>query len=153
MLKAVFHQGLNTEVLRELTCRDGQVSLNSLIDMVIHLNNLICNHQACQVKVNPTSPTDDQKPMQIARTKLSPTEHNQRRERLIFYCGAPIHALSQCPTQGRSAQSRVQVERTITSPGAFSVRLSQFVSDHYFAFCVQIKHLGSISVLSTLTDS
>lgn len=46
VLKAIFHQGLNPEVLTELTCRDDKASLDSLIDLAIHLDHLICNCQA-----------------------------------------------------------------------------------------------------------
>lgn len=34
-LKAAFRNGLNVEVLKELACREEQVSLNSLIDLAI----------------------------------------------------------------------------------------------------------------------
>lgn len=47
-LKVTFRSGLNTEMLTELACQDDQLSLNSLINIDIYLNNLLWNHQAIQ---------------------------------------------------------------------------------------------------------
>lgn len=45
-LKAAFCNRLNMDVLMELASQDKQVSLDSLIDLMIHLTNLCWN---CQV--------------------------------------------------------------------------------------------------------
>lgn len=42
-LKATFRQGLNSEVLKELEWCDDKVSLDSLIDLSIHFDNLVRN--------------------------------------------------------------------------------------------------------------
>lgn len=42
-LKVAFCQGFDPCVLIELACRDEQISLDALIDMSIHLDNLFWN--------------------------------------------------------------------------------------------------------------
>lgn len=54
-LKAAFRQGFNPEVL---ACRDEEVSLNSPIDLTIHLDYLICNRQAYWGTASPISETN-----------------------------------------------------------------------------------------------
>lgn len=39
-LKAIFWQGLNANICTEMVCSDDKATLDSLIDFVIHLNNL-----------------------------------------------------------------------------------------------------------------
>lgn len=40
-LKSVFHNVLNPEVVMQLACHDDQLTLDSLINLVIHLDHLI----------------------------------------------------------------------------------------------------------------
>lgn len=40
-LKAAYHQGLNSDILKELACCDVKSSFNSLIDLSIHLDHLL----------------------------------------------------------------------------------------------------------------
>lgn len=40
-LKAVFRQGLNENIRTEMVCRDDEASLDSMIDLTIHLDNLL----------------------------------------------------------------------------------------------------------------
>lgn len=40
-LKAVFHQGLNPEIVTELACRDKHLTLDSLNDLTIRLDRLL----------------------------------------------------------------------------------------------------------------
>lgn len=40
-----FQQGLKPDVITELTCHDDKVSLDSLIDLTIHLDQLLLNQR------------------------------------------------------------------------------------------------------------
>lgn len=42
-LKAAFWQGLNPQVLTELVCQNEQAKVNTLINLAICLDNLLCN--------------------------------------------------------------------------------------------------------------
>lgn len=69
-INAVFHQGLNVEVLTELA-----------------------------LNVTPLSTTETSEPMQITHAKLDLTEHERaRRGTLCFYCRILNHFVAQCPT-------------------------------------------------------
>lgn len=74
VLKAVFHQGLNAKALKELACHNN-VSLDSLKDLSIHLDNLNRNQQPCLEAVSPVPPVDQGDPMQFRIAKLCPIEH------------------------------------------------------------------------------
>lgn len=44
-LKAVFRKGLNSELCKESACRDDEASLDTLIDLVIRLDNMLHDWQ------------------------------------------------------------------------------------------------------------
>lgn len=52
-LKAAFHQGLNPEVLTELARHNDRIARDMLVDLAIHLDQLICNYQAYQGVASP----------------------------------------------------------------------------------------------------
>lgn len=51
-LKSAFHHGLNAESLTKITFRDENMSLDSLIDLAIHLDNLL-RYRCFQCPKNP----------------------------------------------------------------------------------------------------
>lgn len=62
----------------ELACHDDQASLNWVIDLAIHLDNLIKSQPSRHALANLPSVTDHYDPMQISRAKLSLTESERR---------------------------------------------------------------------------
>lgn len=57
-LQAVFSQGLNTIIRKKLACRDVALSVDSLIDLAIRLDNLSRNHKcefSLPMSINPTA--------------------------------------------------------------------------------------------------
>lgn len=50
VLKAAFHHGLNEDILTELACQDKNVTLDSLIDLAICLDNLLQKHHTSYKK-------------------------------------------------------------------------------------------------------
>lgn len=72
-LKATFHQGFNCNILAKLAYRDGEVTLDSLIDKAIRIKNLLQDrHQTLAgLPVSTLTPID---PMQLGNTQLSSSE-------------------------------------------------------------------------------
>lgn len=95
-LKAVFHQGLNSKIIKELVCRDDEATLDGLINLAIRLDNVLLDRLAQVRPVYSTEPSNP-KPMQIDGTHL-PAQERQRRccEYLCFYCGGADHIILQC---------------------------------------------------------
>lgn len=52
-LKAVFRRGLNESVREEMACRDDEATLDSLIDLAICLDNLLCDRNYYQPPFQP----------------------------------------------------------------------------------------------------
>lgn len=50
-LQAVFHQGLNPIICKELACRDEHLSLDALIDLAICLDNFMDLHTAKKIGI------------------------------------------------------------------------------------------------------
>lgn len=94
-LKAVYWQGLNPDVLIELTCRDNAASLDSLIDPSIKLDNLLQDHHSLQ---HPTAQQQTQKTtMEVQGVRLSNSEHEHyHKEHLCFYRESANQEISQC---------------------------------------------------------
>lgn len=67
-VKAASLQTFNQEVITELACCDDKMSIDSLIDLAIHLGHLICNHQVHNGVVSTQSKTDLSEPMQLGQT-------------------------------------------------------------------------------------
>lgn len=70
-LKLLFHQGLTLDLQAELACRDEGSSLNSFIELAIHIDNLLCSHRPLRSTV-PASNVPE--PMQLGYTPLQPEE-------------------------------------------------------------------------------
>lgn len=87
------------------------MSLNSLIDLTIHLNQLLKNHQALWGAVNQVSNIDSHEAMHFRQTKLILTEHEkQRKEGLCFYCGI-ANFVAYCSSHPRKHALALQAER------------------------------------------
>lgn len=92
VLKAAFRWGLNEEILTKISCCDELLSLDSLIDLAIRLDNLLWRRPA--LLNQPMLPDT----MQISCTHLNAIERERRRlEQLCFYCGKPGHIICLCP--------------------------------------------------------
>lgn len=66
-LKAVFRRGLNPNT--ELACRDDEATLDSLMDLAIHLDNLLLDHQPRTHLTNRLRSSLPE-PMQLGKTPL-----------------------------------------------------------------------------------
>lgn len=95
MLKTVFRQGLNANILKEMACRDDSSTLDTLIDLAIRLDNLLSHRHSALPPFRP--PVQDEytpEPMQLGRMRLSRQERErQHRENLLD----SAHTISECP--------------------------------------------------------
>lgn len=76
-LKAAIRQGLNQKVLTELTCQEDKMFDDSLIDLAICLDHLICNHKVQKGVVSPMPEANRLVPMQMGQTRLCPGDHEK----------------------------------------------------------------------------
>lgn len=89
-LKATFHCGLNEDILIEMVCRDDDISLDSLIDLAIHLGILL------QRKLSLMETTTAVGPMQISHTCK-----RRQCKQLCFYWGGADHTARYCLAHGK----------------------------------------------------
>lgn len=73
-LKVAFHQALTQDVFTELACQDNTMSLDSLFDLAIWLDNLMHNCQGNKGAANSPPNPDHSEPIQLGQTKPSPSE-------------------------------------------------------------------------------
>lgn len=117
-LMVCFQNGLSEIIQDDLATREPALDLESLIDQAIKLDNRLRERHLYRATVStegftPTSSSpvllhqDNPEPMQLGRTRLSPTERDRRmRERCCLYCGLSDHFRSTCPQLSGNAQSR-----------------------------------------------
>lgn len=74
VLQATYHQGLNTNILTKLACRDNQACLDSLIGLSVHLHPLLRNRVWVNMDVNPAQEPHAVEPMQLDHVRLTPLE-------------------------------------------------------------------------------
>lgn len=126
-LRCAFRRGLSDEVKDGLAVRDRATSLDNLIELSIRLDNRlqerrrekshrptdynshVPRHQrfspeqnsqsrATPRLVNRSSSPSEEEPMQLGRTRISPTERQRRVSMgMCLYCGAPGHVIALCP--------------------------------------------------------
>lgn len=117
-LKAAFHRILNSEILSKLACQDDEATMNSLIELSIKIDNLLCDWRS----VLTTLPTLDRttiEPMQLSNTRLFLGERARRhKEGLCYYCGHSNHRITQCPKRQQSCG---------TDPNAKTLGVSSFL--------------------------
>ncbi|KAK3545260.1 hypothetical protein QTP70_002574 [Hemibagrus guttatus] len=114
-LWAVFRAGLNPELQMELACRIEATTLSRFVATVIHLDNLMRQHQVGTSRSTTVRPRirsdypsfreEAPKPMQLGRSRLVEPAHPQRsRMRVCYNCGACRHLSPRCPEKPSSAQ-------------------------------------------------
>lgn len=149
MLKTVFCNGLNPEVLTKLACHDDQVTLDSLIDLTICLDCLIlsCHPALCDGAV--TAPKNLAERMQLGRAWLNEAEQEQCcREFRCFYCRQDTRHIRQCPLKFH----RDTGESMFSTSCSQSVSPSQLFSPQAFILPVIVECSGISSVLTALID-
>lgn len=72
-LKLLFRQGLSMDLQAELACRDEGSSLNSFIELAIHIDNLLRTRPSRA----PISSSPVPEPMQLGYTRLQPEEREK----------------------------------------------------------------------------
>lgn len=139
------------EVLKELACREEQVSLASLIDLAIHLDNLFQNYQVYQESLSTAGSLDFPDPIQITCTKLSHMEHKMRRSKsLCYYCSSSDHAVAGCPEWKKAASPPKPAESATSSSNTTVLSPFQFLTLQSFMLSVQIIH---VFIFPALTES
>lgn len=84
----------------EMACHDEKVSLDPVIDLAIHLENLLHKHPAPHLSHPLTEPFAQPEPMQLSCIRISADERERRRQQqLCFYCGQPGHVIHLCPVK------------------------------------------------------
>ncbi|KAK1789904.1 hypothetical protein P4O66_002235 [Electrophorus voltai] len=114
-LMAAFHQGLSKDLKHELVHRDTPASLDSLIDLVLHIDNHVRQRhrtrgpeisrgsRGAPYPLSPVHVPDKQgesgsQPMQLGHTHLSWSERDvQMWEGRCLYCGSSGHLRPACP--------------------------------------------------------
>lgn len=121
-LMVCFQNGLSETIQDELATREPSLDLENLMEQAIRLDNRLreryFNHPKPSFGVPTPAPTPTSQvsqfsaePMQLGRTRLSPTERDRRmREQLCLYCGLSGHFRSTCPQLSGNAQSRTGQE-------------------------------------------
>lgn len=116
-LMVCFQNGLSEALQDELVTRDPAISLESLIDLAVRLDNRLrerkSNHRPFTPVTLPSSlgslpqSPDIPEPMNLGGSRISPFERDRRmRERCCLYCGLPGHFRSTCPELSGNARSR-----------------------------------------------
>lgn len=106
-LNVAFRRVLNRNILTEISCRDDEATLNSLIDMDIHIGNLFLDR--CSMLAGlPVSAHSPVEPMQLSNSHLSPIERAQwHQEGLCFYYRQANSRIAQCTEWWRAQQHPV----------------------------------------------
>lgn len=101
-LLTAFCLGSRSDLLIEMACRDDNSSLDFLISLAFHLDNLLCerHHSRTPLQVSVQAPDPKPELMQIDVTYLSATEHTDWvLKGLCLYCCGEGHQFSACPTR------------------------------------------------------
>lgn len=108
-LKVIFCQGLNKSIHKEMACRDNKALLNSLIDLIVHLDNLLYD-QTPRSKILMLQ-TSEQclNPCIWGILALHPHRHNAEGGRSIF-TAAPRHTLSVSVQYKEQGQLKLPLE-------------------------------------------
>ncbi|KAK3509827.1 hypothetical protein QTP70_012503 [Hemibagrus guttatus] len=121
-LMVCFWNGLSEAIKDDLAIREPARDLENLIDQAIWLDNRLRErnlNRPCvsALSASPTPaqmlpvPQNSPKPMQLGRTRLSPSERDRRmRERCCLYCGLYGHFRPTCPELSGNAPSRTGKE-------------------------------------------
>ena len=126
-LLTMYHQGLNSEILTEMACRDDDLTLDQLITLSICLDQLLNNRDKCKMKQNnrvatrtwtvcdPIENKEVDEPMQCDSSCLSKEERLCPLTRgICLCCGGDGHLLCDCrahphktllPTHGKHVES------------------------------------------------
>lgn len=132
----------------KLGCQDEKMSLNSLIDLAIHLDHLTRNRQVPKEMLNSQPESSCSATIQLAQG----TEREKNRmEKFCSYYGNPNHFLAQFPSRAKPLAKHNHTERIKTFTCSSKVSPSYFWSHQFITLNVQIKHC--FSVLSALIDS
>ncbi len=108
-LKLHFCRRLSPEFQTELVCRDEGKTLTQLIDLAIHINNMICSRRPSRGSTfrslsSPVVP--EQEVMQVGHACISPEERDHRyHQNLCLYCGQDGHVKISCPTRPKQHAS------------------------------------------------
>lgn len=124
-LREIFIKGLNEQLKDELAIKEEEHNLNSLISLVIRLDNRLRERRRERtsrpkppppvfrtppVLVDPqpiSLPSSSEEPMQLGRARLSPEERQQRlRLGQCLYCGESGHLIATCPTRPKEQTHR-----------------------------------------------
>ncbi|KAK3505778.1 hypothetical protein QTP70_004024 [Hemibagrus guttatus] len=121
-LMVCFLNGLSEAIKDDLAIREPARDLENLIDQAIRLDNRLRErnlNRPCvsALSASPTPaqmlpvPQNSPEPMQLGRTRLSPSEQDRRmRERCCLYCGLYGHFRSTCPELSGNTPSRTGKE-------------------------------------------
>ncbi|KAL0149332.1 hypothetical protein M9458_055370 [Cirrhinus mrigala] len=101
--KLHFRKGLSHELQAELAYRDEGKTLDELIDLAVHIDNLICSRRPNRSSTfrlpNPPS-IPEQEAMQVGHTRLTPEERNRCFQlNLCLYCSESGHMKASCPSR------------------------------------------------------
>ncbi len=117
-----FLNGLSEAIKDDMATREPSSDLETLFDQAIRLDNHLRERSRNRPSVSTLSASpalaqmlqisqDSLEPMQLGRTRLSPSERDRRmRERCCLYCGLYGHFRSACPEFSENAQSRAGKE-------------------------------------------
>lgn len=140
-LKTAFRQGLNAELVKELDCRDEQLSLDALIELTICLDQLCQTNRPALHEPKVPVPGAAAQPMQLRQAQIREEQRERhRREFRSFYCGKGNDLVLQCPLKKPQPSGDIGDSR----------RRHQMVSSnharttHVFVLPVMIEHSGCL---------
>ena len=166
-----FRNGLNSDILSELACRDDGLSLEGLINLAIRLDQLrssrtssrpsaMAHHRGSSTThASPASiSSQDQalaEPMQCDSTRLSQEERLRRLQGgLCMYCGVAGHVLRDCRARPHRPQAPTPGKRVENTPRANVVSVpTRGLVTKSFQLPVTLCCLNSVYVFSALMDS
>lgn len=103
---------------------DDNVSLDSVINLAICLDNLICKHPALCTRSLP-EPITQTMPMQLSCTRLSADERERRHQgQLCFYCHQPDHIIHLCLFRQNLLDMTARWAGVVETPHMFSLIIS-----------------------------
>jgi hypothetical protein len=93
----VFRCGLQVDVQTELACRNEDLTLDQLITMAIHLDNLLRRRPSRGFGSLPGTSSETEA-MEVGTTHLAPEECQRRRQQGLFsYYGSLDQPWNTCP--------------------------------------------------------
>ncbi len=109
----------------ELTCRDEGKTLDQLIVLAIHIDNMIRSSRPSRGSTfRSLSPpvVPEHEAMQVEHARISPEERDRQfRQNLCLYCGQAGHVKISCPTRPK---------QHVSSAVSLSFKLSKCVKVH-----------------------